>query len=194
MGMAVSTRRFLLAAILARTTPTQDSQWASRELRDGHKSQVEGVAFSGDGRWLASADNSGTLVIRSIPTLDVAATLQGQNFTEVAWSPDGSSLIAGGFDSLVYIWHKPFMLPARTLRYPGQVEAIAITSDGVVLAAGGGDRIIRRWALASGQELNALRGHTDDIYAVRVSPNGHLIASAGRDRTIRVWNAPRLCR
>jgi WD40 repeat protein len=180
-------RRGAIAAVSLLLT-TQAPVWPSRELRDGHIGQVEGVAFSPDGRWLASADNSGSVIVRSLPGFDVVATLRGANFTEIAWTDDGATLVAGGFDSLTYVWQSPFTQPARTLRYPGPVEAVAITPGGVLLAAGGGERSIRRWRLVSGEALPPLRGHTDDIYAVRVHPNGRLIASGGRDRTIRIWD------
>lgn len=168
--------------------PPQGSRWSTRELRDGHVGPVEGVAFSPDGLRLASADNSGTIIVRSIPDFDIVAMLHGRNFTEVAWSADGTTLVAGGFDSLLYIWRKPFTQPPDTLRYPGQVEAVALR-DEVVIGAGGGDHSIRRWNLVFGTELLPFRGHSDDIYAVRVSPDGKIVVSGGRDRTIRVWNA-----
>lgn len=44
---------------------TAQQPWTGQELSEGHRGQVEGVAFSPDGQWLASADNSGTVVVRS---------------------------------------------------------------------------------------------------------------------------------
>lgn len=182
-------RAVLSAAIASALVGAGQSTWPVRELRDGHVGQVEGVAFSYDGGLLATADNSGTIVVRAMPGFAVAARLRGTNFTEVAWSPDGKFLVAGGFDSLVYVWAWSAEKPTRTLRYPGPVEAVAIAPGPILLAAGGGDRSIRRWRLATGEELPPLRGHTDDVYAVRVSPGGRLIVSGGRDRTIRIWDA-----
>ena len=66
----------------------------------------------------AMTDNSGVVVVRSLPTGDIVARLRGTNFTEVAWSADAATLVAGGFDSLVYVWRWPLDQPARTLRYP----------------------------------------------------------------------------
>ena len=176
-------------ALFVTTGRAQDAPWPARELRDGHVGQVEGVAFSRDGSLLASADNSGIVVVRSFPIMAIVVRLRGRNFTEVAWSADGATLVVGGFDSLVYVWRWPLDQPPRTLYYPGPVETVALAPAGVLLAAGGGDWAIRRWRLSTGQELPPLRGHTDDVYAVRVSPDGRLIVSGGRDRTIRIWDA-----
>lgn len=115
--------------------------------------------------------------------------LGGQNFTEVVWAADGSALVAGGFDSLVYVWRWPRPGAPQLRRYPGQVEAVTVTPDGVILAGGGGDHAIRRWTLSGLTELPPLHGHADDVYAVKVSPDGRLLASGGRDRTIRLWDA-----
>jgi len=176
-------------ALSVATGFAQDAPWPARELRDGHMGQVEGVSFSSDGSLLASADNSGIVVVRSVPTMTIVARLRGKNFSEVAWSADATTLVTGGFDSLVYVWRWPVDQPPRTFRYPGPVETVALAPDGVLFAAGGGDRAIRRWRLSTGQELPPLQGHTDDVYAVRVSPKGRWVVSGGRDRTIRIWDA-----
>ena len=181
---------FLCASLLAFTSAAPAQQaWSGQEFREGHRGEVEGVAFSPDGQWLASADNSGIVVVRSLSNPARLTRLAGQNFTEVAWAADASTLTAGGFDSLVYIWRWPTPEAPQLRRYPGQVEAVTVTPTGVILAAGGGDHAIHRWTLPGLTELPALRGHADDVYTVRVSPDGQLIASGGRDRTIRLWDA-----
>jgi WD40 repeat protein len=167
----------------------EGAAWRARELRDGHAGQVEGVAFSPDGLWLASADNSGVVIVRRVDGTGVPRRLIGRNFTEVAWSADGRTVVAGGFDSLVYVWRWQDTTRARTLPYRGQVEAVAVSPSGVILAAGGGERTIRRWVLGSGAELPPLRGHADDVHTVKASADGRRIASGGRDRTIRIWEA-----
>lgn len=185
--LALAAGLLFVATLLPSTLCAQRGAWASRELRDGHTGQVEGVAFSPDGKWLASADNDGTLIVRPIGSEGEPWRSNGRNFTEVAWSADGRTLVAGGFDSLVYVWRWPEGTRVRLLHYPGQVEAIAVTRGGVILAAGGGDRTIRRWTLPALKELPSLNGHHDDIYTVKVSPDDRLILSSGKDRTIRIW-------
>ena len=162
--------------------------WPSRELRDRETGAVEGVAFSADGIFLASADNGGTVLVRMFPGPRSFAKLQGNSFTEVVWSADGEALVAGGMDGLVYVWRRPLGEMVRALPYDAPVQAVAVDPNGVIYAAGGGDWSIRRWLLPKLEQLPPLRGHTDDVYAVRVGPGG-TIASGGKDRMIRIWDA-----
>jgi WD40 repeat protein len=163
--------------------------WPSLELLDRQAGGVEGVAFTPDGQFLASADNSGTVIVRMFPGPRPYSVLRGAGFTDVAWAADGRTLVAGGLDHLVYVWRQPFMDAPRTLPFSGPVEAVAVSPDGVILAAGRGERTIRRWRIPVMKELDPFRGHTDDIYAVRVSPDGQFVVSGGKDRNLRVWEA-----
>ena len=178
----------LLLALLA-LPASAATPWPSRELRDRQSGPVEGAAFTFDGRFLASADDDGTLIVRLFPGPKVYATLQGSRLTQAAWAPDGRTLVAGSLDHQVYAWAQPFMDAPRTLPCPGPVYAVAISSDGVILAAGGGDWTIRRWRLPVMMELPPFKGHTDDVYTVCASPDGSMIASGSKDRTIGIWDA-----
>jgi len=179
---------FIACSFLALTVYCQHRPIeSSRELTGGNIGQIEGVAFSHNGKFLASADNSGVVVIRSMSDFNVVATLRGSNFTEVAWTSDDATLVAGGFDSLLYVWKWQTESKPITFRCSGQVEAVAISKNGIVYAAGG-DKTIQRWTLSSRKELLPLKGHTDDVYTIKVSPNGKYLVSGGRDRTIRIWD------
>jgi WD40 repeat protein len=183
----------LLVALAPRASaapaPAPAPPWPSIELRDRQAGSVEGVAFTLDGRFLASADNSGMVIVRMFPGPRVFSTLQGGGFSDVAWATDGRKLVAGGLDRLVYIWKPPYMDPPRMLPFPGPVEAVALTPEGVILAVGGREQTIHRWHMPVMEELAPFRGHTADIYTVRVSPDGQTVVSGGEDRTLRVWEA-----
>ena len=71
------------------------------------------------------------------------------------------------------------------------VDAVALTADGRVLAAGGQDRTVHLWDTADGRQITVLRGFTGPVQTVAFSPGGTLLAAGSADHTIRLWNAAR---
>ena len=85
---------------------------------------------------------------------------------------------------------RQFGSPCATSRQPPPiVTAIAISSDGSVLATAGDDALVNLWKIDDGRLMFTLRGHTEWVRAVAFSPDGKAVASAGDDRTIRIWDS-----
>jgi WD40 repeat protein len=68
------------------------------------------------------------------------------------------------------------------------VWTVAYAPDGLTLASGGVDRLVRIWDIETGRLLKSLRGHTRDIRAALYTPDGQILATGSEDRTIRLWN------
>jgi WD40 repeat protein len=68
------------------------------------------------------------------------------------------------------------------------VWTVAYAPDGVTLAIGGVDRLVRIWDIETGRLLRSLRGHTHDIRAAVFTPDEQILATGSEDRTIRLWN------
>jgi WD40 repeat protein len=78
------------------------------------------------------------------------------------------------------------------LSFPGhkfRVDGVALSPDGKLLAAGGGNSLggdLRLWDTASGKEVAVLEGHHGTPFAIAFSPDGKLLAAAGYN-AVAVW-------
>lgn len=179
--------------------------------RANHSNVVTSVAFSPDGRRLASGSWDGTIKLWAIREgrLQLGRTLRGDwdEVDAVAFAPDGGE-VAGlgiGWDGaaigVVTLW-EPVSGPSRPLiRAEGRLDALAFAPDGRTLATASGDsRAVTLWDVASGRELRRIGGHRASIWSIAIAPDGALLAVAsgvvpavaereGGDRgEIRLWD------
>jgi WD40 repeat protein len=157
---------------------------------------VNGLAFSPDGKFLASRGPDHVIVLWELPTGRKHAVLQGHRDTikALSFSPDGKTLASGSDDQTIRLWDlAPLNLNAREVltAHSGFVNALAFSPDGKLLASGSSDQTVRLWDL-SGPKAQArgqsLKGHTNPVYSVAFAPDGKLLVSGGSDQTIRLWN------
>jgi len=164
---------------------------------------VQSVAFSPDGRMLASGNSDGTVQLWNL-TDPVQPSPLGQPLTggtgavAVAFSPDGRTLVSGSLDGTVRLWdladpeHPQSLGPIQT---GGIVDSVAFSPDGRTLASGSLDGTVRLWNVTDpaqpsplGQPLTGAPGAVD---SVAFSPDGHMLASGNSDGIIRLWSIPR---
>jgi WD40 repeat protein len=86
-----------------------------------------------------------------------------------------------------YIWRLRYS-DLFTLQHAGAVWSIAFSPDGKRLATGSTDRTVKLWDVATGQQLAALKGHTDIVYSVAFSADGKRLATGSRDSTVKLWD------
>ena len=158
----------------------------------GHGDSVWSVAWSPDGKILASGSGDKTVKLWEVATDKLLSTLQGHTdaVTSVAWSPDGKILASGSTGRMMMLWEAPTgELLSSSQGHTDAVYSVAWSPDEKTLASGSRDHTVKLWETATGKQLASLEGHTDEVNSVAWSPDGKTPASGSRDQTVKLWEA-----
>jgi WD40 repeat protein len=173
--------------------------WPVRATLEGHKDGVYSVAYSRDGKLLATASYDGTVKVWDAETGRPLATLEGHEgkVRHVAFAPDGKRLATAGEDRTARVWDVAKGRELQKVAHTDPVRAVAFTPDGKTLIAGGGYHKaeegdsrgeLRLWDVATGKERGPLsRVPPQGVHELILSADGKVLVT-GSGNTFTVWD------
>jgi len=160
-------------------------------------SSVLSVAFSPEGKLLATGDAKGEIRVWEVTTGQLIFIFKEHTnrVWSVAFSPDGTRLASASEDKTVKIWD---ISQGRLIKnfddYSHRVFSVAFSLDGQKLASGSENKVVKIWDWNTCPSVNCLSwsAHDDWITVVTFSKNEkgeEIIATGSTDKSVKIWDA-----
>jgi len=160
----------------------------------GHTEEIRQIAWSPDGRLLASGSNDQTVRLWDVATGQALHTLTGHTdpVGSVAWSSDGRLLASSSGDQTVRLWDVTTGRQIRALEgHTDDISGISFSADSRILASKSGDGTVRLWKVDTWEEVISLYESSSNVISLGVAfhPKLPILATLGEgDTIIRIWH------
>ncbi len=167
---------------------------AGVEAKSAHISLVDSLAWSPDGKTLASGSfREVTLWDVEKATVRKRITIFADRVVALAYSPDGKLLATGGGapteDGEIKVFdaagNLAFEIPNA---HSDTVFGVCFSPDGKLLATGAADKFVKVFEVPGGKFVKSFEGHTHHVLDVGWAADGKKLVSAGADNVIKVWD------
>ena len=158
----------------------------------GHTNRVSAVAFSPDGRRLASGSDDASVKIWDAEAGQEILTLKGHaaSVISIAFSPDGRRLASASADASVKLWDVETGVLLRTFNgHASGVFCVVFSPDGHQLVSASADTTLKLWDVENDTAIRTFSGNVFGVESVAFSPDGRRFVSGGADSTVRLWDA-----
>jgi WD40 repeat protein/tetratricopeptide (TPR) repeat protein len=156
-----------------------------------HRAAVTLVAFSPDGKVALTSSADGTARRWDAATSQPLGPPVTHRATSIAFSPDGTTVVAGSNDDTsARFWDTTTGKPTGlSVPLPGGVAWLAFSRDGKSVLTASGDGTARLWDAATGRPLGAPVLQRAKVFTADLSPDGKRILSGFGEKSARVWDA-----
>ena len=164
----------------------QITQTIREQNKIPHQAPVWEVAFSPNGRYLATSSQDNTANITEVETGKILHTIAHQApVWKIAFSPDGRYLVTGSYDKTAQITEVETGKTLHTIAHEGKVWGVAFSPDGRYLATGSDDHTAKITEVETGSTLHTIT-HQNSVWGVAFSPDGRYLATGGTDKTAKI--------
>jgi WD40 repeat protein len=174
-----------------------DLRQALRDLREerilvAHEREVVAVAFSKDGKFLATGSLDKTAMVWKLGDLRQpfhvfrghSAAIRG-----VAFSPDGTELVTASDDGTARVWKVGADGgEILTLPHGAAVSSVQFSPNGEEIATGAADGVVRLWKAKDGAIGATLSAHEDEVTSLAFSPDSIQLLSGSADGSLVLWD------
>jgi WD40 repeat protein len=181
----------LVRTLLSEGLTTADG----KPVRAAHLAMVESLAYSPDGKLLASGSFQ-EVVLWDAATGAPRRRLTGfaDRVVALAFSPDGKLLATGGGapteEGEIKLFDVASGNPVLDLKngHSDTVFGVSFSPDGKRLATAAADKFVKIFEVPSGKLFKSFEGHTHHVLDVGWKADGKMLASAGADNAIKIWD------
>ncbi|KAJ5207896.1 hypothetical protein N7449_002275 [Penicillium cf. viridicatum] len=177
--------------------PVEETWGSLVQTLAGHANAVKTVAFSPDGKQIASGSVDTTIKLWDTVTGDLRKTLEGHSdiIGTMTFSPDGTQIVSGSCDCTIKLWDTITSDSQKKIEgHLGGVDIVVFSPDATQIASscgdktGGEDETIMLWDTVTGNLQKMLDGHSEWVLIIAFSPDGGQIVSGSIDKTIKLWD------